>query len=109
MPSERQQRKIAWVIRVPLLAVSAYNVALGTWLKNAPILPIYLLVLSPDLMGNTMTHQGITSKLRDTYADLGVAFSVTSEKQGRILICAYSSNETTKSEKEHWFRGQEST
>lgn len=101
MKSARQARKIAWVIRVPLGTVDAYNVTLAEWLQNTSIHPIYMLVRSPDLTGKTMSFQGIISKLRDTYGHLGVRFSVVSTKRGRMLISASSLKETTKLEPQH--------
>ncbi len=109
MQSEKQHRKIAWLIRVPLGAVDARNATLIQWLKNTSIHPTYMLIQSPDLTGRKMSHQGIISNLRATYADQDVHFSVISEKRGRMLISVSSSKEITKSEKEHWFHGLRST
>lgn len=99
--SARQDRKIAWVTRVPLGMVSVRNAVLAEWLSSTATLPTYLLLRSPDpVSGEKMSHGGIISKLRVTYADLGVRFSVTSKRPDRILICVSSSKETTKLEPE---------
>jgi hypothetical protein len=110
MKSERQGSRIAYTIRVPLSAVVAPHAVVEKWLKSVNLLPIYLLIPRRNLEGAvTMSAQGITSKLRDTYGALGVVFSVLSEKHNRMLICASSSKEITPSEKEASPSGQPST
>jgi len=123
MPSERQLRKIAYRIQVPLSAVSAFNAVLARWLKSTHLLPIYLSVPYKGIVRATaetggagidgmqvkMSPQGIISSARATYGHLGVVFSVVSEKPNRILICASLSSETTPLVKEASPTGQPST
>ncbi len=106
--SDEQQSKIVYFIRVPLETVLAPNAALVKWFQNIATHPTCMLV--QKTIGNRADFkpQVIMKKLRDTFGPNNVAFSVPSEKPDRMLICARSSRETTKLEKEPSANGSES-
>lgn len=85
--------KIAWLTRARLEMAVALDARLVASLKTDPTRPIYLL-----FRGDGLRPQVIISKLRDIYGPSDVAFSVLSEKPGRLVICAWLCSETTKSE-----------
>lgn len=103
--SEKPPNKIAWLMPARLSVAAVKDVALLTWLRNDTTRRTYLLfrdqvetVLGLPLTRRIPSAQDIISKLRDIYGPSGAAFSVLSEKPGRVVICAWLSNETTQSE-----------
>lgn len=107
--SEEQVSTIRYLTPVSLDKVYVPSVALTAWLARTvtPQTPTYLLLQMPKA-GTRLVDQDnqpvqwqpqvIMQKLRATYGQTGVAFSVLSEKQGRMLICASLSRETTESQ-----------
>jgi hypothetical protein len=93
MTCARPLSKIVWLTRARLETAVALDARLVASLKTDPTRPIYLLFREA-----AMRPQVIISKLRDIYGPSGVLFSVLSEKPGRLVICAWSCSETTKSE-----------
>ena len=93
MTCERPLNKIVWLTRAPLKTAVVADARLIASLQNDPTRPIYLLFREAG-----MQPQVIISKLRATYEQNGVRFSVASEKPGRLAICAWLCSETTKSE-----------
>lgn len=108
--SGRQDRKIAWITRVPHGAVSVFNAVLAAWLNDVRLLPIYLLIRLTDWSsGETLQPQVIISRLRDIYRQINVDFSVVSEKHGRMLISVSSSNPPAEPAKEPLLTGSQSS
>ena len=93
MMCERPLSKIVWLTRARLEMAVVLDARLVASLRTDPTRPIYLLFREAQ-----MRPQVIISKLRDIYGPSGVRFSVLSEKPGRLVICAWLCNETTKSE-----------
>jgi hypothetical protein len=105
MTSEKPLNKTACLIRTRLTVAAVYDVALMKWLQNDTTRRTYLLfrdevnqILGLPLTQRIPSAQGIISKLRDIYGPKGALFSVLSEKPGRVVICAWLSNETIQSE-----------
>lgn len=107
--SGEPDKKIVYFSRVPLETVLAPTAALVKWLSDTTTLPTCMLV--QRTIGNMADYrpQVILSRLRATPGLSNVRFSVPLEKKDRMLICARSSNETTKSEKEQSANGSAST
>lgn len=100
--SDAAPKRTAYVIPLRLEMVYAPNAILAEWLQSIHTrqISLYLLV-RPTLEERQILGfrpQAIISRLRDTYAQTGVVFSVLSEKHCRMLICASSRKETTESQ-----------
>src|SRR3569833_4215856 len=98
--SDEQPNKIHYFLRVPLETVLAPTAALVKWLADIDTHPTCMLV--QKTIGNVAQYnpQVILKRLRDTFGPTNVRFSVLSEKPARMLICARSSKEITRLEKE---------
>lgn len=103
--SEKPQNKIAWLIPAKSIVVAVEDVGLLTWLRSDITRRTYLLFRdeASSVLGLPLTRripgaQDIISKLRGIYGPKGARFSVLSEKPGRVVICAWLSNETIQSE-----------
>ena len=94
-------KQIAYVIPLRLETVYVKNATLEAWLQSTHTRPIslYLLVkpTAEELHVAGFKPQVITSRLRDTYGQTGVVFSVLSEKHGRMLISVSSPRLTIES------------
>lgn len=81
---------IAYVIPLRLETVYAPNAVLMEWLQSIHTRPISLYLLirptADEFRVVGFQPQVIISRLRDTYGQTNVAFSVLSEKHGRMLI-----------------------
>lgn len=93
-------KQIAFVIHARYETVYVKDARLEKWLQSTHTSPISLYILikptaeERQILG--FRPQVIISKLRATYQQTGVRFSVLSEKHGRMLICVSSSKRTTE-------------
>lgn len=95
-------KRIAYVIPLRLETVYVKNAILEEWLQSTHTRPISLFLLvrptAEEFRAAGFRPQAIISKLRDIYGQTGAAFSVLSEKHGRMLISVLSRKETTGSQ-----------
>jgi hypothetical protein len=105
--SEKPQSKTVWLMPAKLSMVVVFDVVLTKWLQSDPTRRTYLLFrddqVQDPVTGSLRTlplpaAMVIISKLRGIYGPKGARFSVHSAKPGRVVICAWWSNETTQSE-----------
>lgn len=90
--SANAKSKTVYLIHIALPMVYVRHAALAMFLKSIGTHRTYLSVPRPD----TVSSKAILSKLKDTYGQSDVAFSVVSEKPTQVLICAWRSSETTQ-------------
>jgi hypothetical protein len=99
--SDDAPKRIAYVIPVRLEMVYVKNAILKEWLQSIHTRPISLYLLVKPTPEETKAigfyPQVIMSRLRATYGQIGVAYSVLCERHGRMLICVSSARETIES------------